>query len=191
MELSAEINDPDGQKLLGMIYEKEGDYKKALDMYLKSAAQNSQEGQYALGVMYDDGLGVKEDKKEAMKYYELSQTVEAKLKMGIIHFENKNNEESIKCLSYSANKGHPDAQFKLGNMYFDGHGVTRSVKKSFKYYCLSQEQGHVKAHLYLAEMYESGVGTKQDYLKALELYRSGLTLDTGEFKALFETHIGN
>ena len=45
------------------------DYKTAYQLWLPIAEQGDAEAQYNLGVMYDDGTGVLQDYKEAVKWY--------------------------------------------------------------------------------------------------------------------------
>ena len=65
-----------------------------------------------LGVMYDDGEGVPEDDKEAVKWY-----------------------------TKAAEQGVDAAQYNLGNMYRDGEGVPQDYKEAFKWYTKAAEQG--------------------------------------------------
>uniref|UniRef100_UPI000AF92760 tetratricopeptide repeat protein n=1 Tax=Aliarcobacter skirrowii TaxID=28200 RepID=UPI000AF92760 len=45
------------------------DYKKAFEWYEKSASQGNTTAQNNLGVMYDNGYGVRQDKKIAKELY--------------------------------------------------------------------------------------------------------------------------
>jgi len=44
------------------------DYKEAVKLYRLSAEQGDAEAQYNLGLMYDEGQGVPQDYKEAVKW---------------------------------------------------------------------------------------------------------------------------
>ena len=73
--------------------------------FRKSAEQGNLDAQYQLGRMYDSGLGVSINKKEAFKWYSLS-----------------------------AEQGSIDAQYNLGLAYRLGIGVEQSFTKSLKWY---------------------------------------------------------
>src|SRR6185437_15074068 len=72
----AERGDPVAQAEMGYLYENgrgvPPDYAKALDWYMKSANQDSAEGEQALGSMYYDGRGVPVDHAIAWNWYSKS-----------------------------------------------------------------------------------------------------------------------
>ena len=74
------------------------------------------EAQHYLGFMYDFGLGVKENDKEAVKWYRMA-----------------------------AEQGNAKSQYSLGIAYEQGNGVTRDLNEALKYYRLAAEQGEVAA----------------------------------------------
>ena len=61
--------------------------------------------------MYDFGLGVKENDKEAVKWYRMA-----------------------------AEQGNAKSQYSLGIAYEQGNGVTRDLNEALKYYRLAAEQ---------------------------------------------------
>ena len=79
-------------------YEK-GDYKTALTIFEDLAKKGDIDAQYNLGLMYDNGYGVKQDYKKAFEWYEKA-----------------------------ANQGYSSAQFNIGDMYANGQGVKQDKK---------------------------------------------------------------
>ena len=79
-------------------YEK-GDYKTALTIFEDLAKKGDIDAQYNLGLMYDNGRGVKQDYKKAFEWYEKA-----------------------------ANQGYASAQNNLGVMYGNGYGVREDKK---------------------------------------------------------------
>ena len=71
-----------------------GDYAVALEEWKPLAELGDADAQYNLGVMYEDGLGVSQDHKAAIKWFSLA-----------------------------ANQGHAGAQYQLGMIYELGKGV--------------------------------------------------------------------
>ena len=67
--------------------------------------------------------------------------------------------------------GDSDAQFKLGNMYYDGQGVVQDYKESVKWFTKAAEQGESAAQYNLGLMYTNGEGVVQDYKESVKWYR--------------------
>jgi len=84
---------------------------------------NDAEAQFNLGRMYDNGEGVPEDDKQAVKWYRLA-----------------------------AEQGHAEAQINLGVMYRDGTGVRKDDKEAIKWWQKATEQGSIGAQFLLYEM---------------------------------------
>lgn len=101
-----------------------------------SAIQGSADAQFNLGDRYYIGQGVTLDYEEAVKWFRLA-----------------------------AERGHPDAQYRLC-VYYD-LGSTEAAK-----WCrLAAENGVVAAQLFLAVPYENGEGVPQDHAEAAKWYR--------------------
>jgi TPR repeat protein len=62
-----------------------------------------------------------------------------------------------------AEQGDADAQYNLGQMYFQGKGVPQDYKTAVKWYTLSAEQGFADAQSNLGVIYQYGKGVAQDY----------------------------
>ena len=91
-----------------------GDYKTALQIFEELSYKNNAKAKYNLGVMYENGYGVKQDYLKAKEWYEKA-----------------------------AAQGSLDAQFNLGVMYENGYGVKqdkRVAKKWFGEACDGGEQ---------------------------------------------------
>ena len=65
-----------------------------------------------------------------------------------------------------AEQGHARAQYNLGVMYHNGHGVVQDHEEAVKWYRLAAEQGAADAQSNLAVLYGIGRGVVQDYVKA-------------------------
>ena len=85
---------PKQQFQQGLTAYKQSDYQTAFKLWLPLAEQGNEDAQFNLGVMYDDGRGVKQDGFEAVKWYRKA-----------------------------AEQGHAKAQFILGGLYLLGEGV--------------------------------------------------------------------
>ena len=86
-----------------------GDEKKITKKYFEETKAKAEKGnkiaQFFLGMMYDNGEGVLEDDKEALKWFRKA-----------------------------ADQGYADAQNGLGRMYDFGKGVLEDDKEAVKWY---------------------------------------------------------
>ena len=93
------------------------------------------------------------------------------------------NEKSMLDLISAAEQGNADAQYKLGNSYYHGNGVTQDYKEAVKWYRLAADKGHTNAQYNLGCCYDFGNGVTQDYKEAVKWYR--LAADKGNTKAQY------
>ena len=114
-----------------------GDYAAVLRELTLAAEQGDAHAQHNLGVMYENGEGVPQDDKTAVKWYTLA-----------------------------AEQGDAHAQHNLGVMYDDGAGVPQDDKTAVIWYTLAAEQGYAAAQSNLGVMYDDGEGVPQDYIRA-------------------------
>ncbi len=70
----------------------------------------------------------------------------------------------------AAHQGNARAQYNLGVMYSNGHGVTQDYKTALKWFTRAAQQGEVLAQSNLGWMYRNGKGAPQNHKTALEWY---------------------
>lgn len=87
------------------------------------------------------------------------------------------NSEEIKYLKQHAAKGDAAAQFRLGEYYEQGHGLSQDYVQAVYWYTQAAEQGYSFACCNLADKYEHGLGVEQDEAKALVLYQQAADKD--------------
>ncbi|WP_118808409.1 tetratricopeptide repeat protein [Haemophilus haemolyticus] len=95
-------------------YEK-GDYKTALNLWLPLAQQGNMNAQYNLGLMYENGNGVKQSDFEAVKWYRKA-----------------------------AEQGESSSQFNLGVKYYKGEGVKQDKIQAKKWFGKACDNGETK-----------------------------------------------
>jgi len=78
--------------------------------------------------------------------------------------------EVVRQLALAAEQGHADAQYNLGMMYDNGHGVTQDYVRAMEWYRKSANQGNANAQYNLGGMYRNGHGVLQDYVRAMEWF---------------------
>jgi TPR repeat protein len=86
----------------------------------------------------------------------------------------------------AAQKGDPEAQFRLANMYVNGVGVDRDLSKAAEWYGRASAQGHALAQNNLGVMYANGWGVPQNFREALKLFVSA----SGQGNADAESNLG-
>ena len=113
------------------------EYSKELQIIRPLAANGVAWAQGSLGYLHHISLGVKQDYKEALKWYKLS-----------------------------AMQGDAVGQRGLGALYQHGDAVVQDYVESLKWYKLAAAQGNVDAQTSLGDMYLSGMGEAQDFVRA-------------------------
>ena len=89
------------------------DYKTALKWYKKAAEKGSEEAQYSLGVMYENGQGVGVDLDESIKWFQLSaeqDAEDAQFALGLIFYKKKEYINSYKWLKIANKNEHKQAK---------------------------------------------------------------------------------
>ena len=125
----------------GLLAYKSGDFKTALAEWKPLAKQGHAMAQSDLGFMYNDGIGVLENDKTAVKWYTLA-----------------------------AEQGYAKGQYNLGTMYANGRGVPENDKTAVKWYTLAAVQEYAMAQRYLGAMYDFGDGVPENDKTAVKWY---------------------
>jgi TPR repeat protein len=82
-----------------------------------------------------------------------------------------------------AEQGDPSAQYNLGNMFNEGHGVEQDHAEALKWFRKASEQGFADAQHSLGNMYRNGRGVTQDVVEAAEWF--GMAAIQGHVEAQF------
>lgn len=130
---------------IGMIYMEQEEYKKSVPYY-KKALDVDPLASYNLGVYYEEGMGVRRNLKEAVRYYKLAVKGE-----------------------------YPHAFHNLASFYRRGMGdLKQDYKKAMSLYkkAIKMQDDPLSYHA-LAQMYFNGFGVKQNKKRALELLQIG------------------
>ena len=108
------------------------------------AEQGDAFAQWLLGLMYDNGLGVPQDAKEAVKWFRKA-----------------------------AEQGYAPAQYNLGVRYSNGQGVLKDYKEAVKWIRKAAEQGFAEAQNNLGVRYYKGQGVLKDDVNAYAWFNVG------------------
>jgi len=125
-----------------------GNYPKALEELKPLVEKGDARGQYAMGVMAENGFGMPVNLQQAAAWY---------LK--------------------AAQQGNTDAQFNLGAMYERGLGMPADPAQAAHWYLLAAESGDIDALSNLGVLYEKGEGVPQDKVLAMALYNVSVAFE--------------
>ncbi|MFC6582713.1 SEL1-like repeat protein [Sulfitobacter aestuariivivens] len=117
---------------------------RAAELYQQASDAGMIDAQVSLGVLYQEGIGVKKDLAIARRLYEPA-----------------------------AEAGHARAQNNLGLLYVRGEGVAQDYERAAALFQAAAEQRLARAMTNLGVLYENGFGVPVDEERAAELYRMG------------------
>ncbi|MBM3555379.1 MAG: sel1 repeat family protein [Alphaproteobacteria bacterium] len=101
-------------------------------------------------------------------------------KEGVYYFRQREYKDAIKEFLADAEKGHPEAQYYLGNMYVRGLGMNQNDALAYKWFKASGDQGNAKSQYNLGLMYMEGRGIRKDNIQAYIWF--SLTANSGDYE---------
>ncbi len=123
-----------------------GDYAVALRKFRPLAERGNVLAQYKLGLMYNNGEGVRQNFGKAAKWF-----------------------------NRAAIQDYAPAQTRLAIKYEKGQGVTRNYREAVNWYRHGAEQGNAIAQYRLGRMYVLGRGVRRDYTEAVVWFNLAAT----------------
>jgi Caspase domain/Sel1 repeat len=151
-------------------------YPAALDSYKRAYDLGNTRALYALGEMYDSGMGVEKDPARARFYYEIA--AQQKFAPAIVNLAAQYERgdgtaiDLAKALSLyreAAELGDAHALNKVGLFNEKGLAVEANVKQARAYYEKAAATGYDEAMINLARCYANGIGGRQDIAEARRL----------------------
>lgn len=130
---------------LGNLYKNElFDYEKALQWFQLAYENGDYDAAFHLGLMYEDGLGVKQDWNKAKEMYNRAFT----------------------------NLHHPFAPYRIGQLYEKGEdNFPQDITKAIEWYKEAGQNGLDQGYLRIGEIYENGIGIDKNCEMAEEYYK--------------------
>jgi len=93
------------------------------------------------------------------------------LQKGNMYLNKNDYPEALKWfLIASKNQNCSESQYKIGNLYYWGHGVVQSYKEAMRWYLLSANQNNSRAQNNVGKLYQHGQGIGQDIDEAINWY---------------------
>lgn len=168
------------QVILGKLYTQLGKGALAEPLFRHAAELGISAAQNQLGYLYQNGTGIKQSYKEALKWFIKSADqgdAEGQNNVGFFYDHGfdvgRDLGQAMKWYQRAAEQGYGPAQNNIGFMYSTGHGVSRNYDEALKWYRLSVEQGHPddpNAYINLGDLHESGLGVSIDRVEAYKWY---------------------
>ena len=117
------------------------EYEATAKALRQSAEKGDVSAQFRLGQLYDEGVGVPQNSRQAKEWFEKA-----------------------------AKQGHVGAQINLGTLYLQGEGAPQSAQMALFWFEQAAGQGDALAFAKLGWMSEQGRGVVQDFIQAHKWY---------------------
>ena len=150
------------------------DYSQGAEWFCKAAKQGNGSAQNSLGLLYLNGLGLKQDANEAMKWFQLAAQqgqLDGQLNCGLLFLNTRDFNQAAQWLHKAADQGNAQAQYNLAQLYQKGLGVPLDFGEAYLWNSRSAKQGYSLAQLALGKLYFDGQGVKSDKIEAYKLFK--------------------
>lgn len=159
-------------------------WKDAFDWFSQAANQGHSKAMCELAKMYHYGIGVKYNPMRALEFYTLAAEAcsgEAMYYLGKVYRSGElgiqdeqrsshyYSEAFERLYEQAMDNNDADAQYRLGNMYNEGEGVSRDYTQAIAWYERSEANGNVDSTNAMALMYQDGRGVREDESRSFEL----------------------
>jgi len=173
-------------------------YRKAIDgysdegvkLYIKTAENADARSQDFVADLYSDGLHLKPDAAEALKWSRKAAKqgyASAQGSIGSAYYTGsgvaQNYVEAEKWFRIAANQGDIPAIHGLAMIYSEGKGVRKNLRESLKWWRKLAEKGIYDAQIKVRDMYARGEGTAKNVAEA-EKWQRMVTEQDEEFKKI-------
>ncbi len=119
--------------------------------YTLAAEDGYPAAQFALGLIYDRGIGVQADALRALYWYKLAAQQGNKVapcNIGLLYDLGtvfKDDAEAVRWYTLGAERNDEDAQYDLGLHYRSGSGIAADPRQAYVWFSIASENGHKEA----------------------------------------------
>ncbi|MBQ4142264.1 MAG: sel1 repeat family protein [Thermoguttaceae bacterium] len=179
LEKAAAQNDPEALTLLAICCRNgrgtAQDPKRAIELLQKAAKQNYAPAytQLAFSSLFGSGIVSKED--VTRKLFQKAGAMNERTALVFMDYCTKNSlsfengPALLKQIAAAAKAGDAQAQYLMGEIYCDGHGVKMDEKIMVAYYTMAVKQNYIYALTELSRLYEMGIYVKENRDVAIQL----------------------
>lgn len=151
------------------------------------AARGEPRASFALGAIYERGLGVRPDIGLALEHYSaaaIEGNADAQLALGRLAYEGggvyPDYERAAGWFRLAAAKGDPRADVRLGRMFADGKGVRQDSVAAADHFARAAAKNDADGLFYLGFAFLRGDGVPQDYARATKQFAAASALGHAE-----------
>ena len=169
---------------IGLDFFKDGDYKLAYIAFQTASYKEYPLAEYYLAICYDNGYGVKKDRKKATELFDkaaMHGLVDALSRTAIRYLKGEgvkqNHRKALYLLWIGDSQNDPESIYWLGKCYEYGWITERknsNIKMDHSFamnmYKKAADMGHVGAQYSLGRCYETGACGIKDVEKAIQYY---------------------
>jgi len=150
------------------------DFDTALQLWRPLAEHGNAAAQYNLGIMYENGRGVKRDYAEALRWYRKAvdqNYADAQINLGTMYANGEgveqDTDEALRWYRKAAEQGAAIAQNLLG-VWHSSHPArtTQDFVEAHMWFSKAADQGHANAMFNLGSLYEEGLGVVRNFVQA-------------------------
>lgn len=166
----------EGRLKLAMLYENEGQYKRAFNEYQQLAEQKVPTAISRIGKYYFYGgkYGVQQNLETAQQYFDIAKDYdddEANYYLGLMYLNDpKMKHVAFHFFKHAASHRFAYAEFQYGICREEGIGVEMNLAKAYKLYTRAAQHGCVDALVKIGLMYQYGKGVPKDWKRAFDVF---------------------
>lgn len=157
-----------------------GDYHLARRLWVPLATQGHADSQFYVGMLYDTGVSVSQDAREAFKWYERAARsghhhAQHNLAVAFVKGEGveKDIDKAMHWWQASARQGNVDSQYNLGIVYATGNPrVKKDIAMAKKWWRMAAISGDAMAQYNLGTLYANGDKTIRSYCEAIRWWEA-------------------
>ncbi len=169
----AKQNNPDAHYYLGLIYiNKELQHyniELGLSHLTTAIDMGYSQAMHQMGMMYDNGIGVKQDALMANDWYRKAKRARKPNQAKATFYKQKNNKlEEVKYneifqeLLNQAKGGDAEVQYQVANIYDEGYLVPQDFTKAIEWYEKSAQNNYKNAQFMMGYFYCRGIGVEKN-----------------------------
>ncbi|MBA4191181.1 MAG: hypothetical protein C0467_24640 [Planctomycetaceae bacterium] len=163
-------------------------HAERLPRWQATAAQNSA-AMLLVGHCHDEGIGLRQDHAEAMKWFlkaaDAGNAV-AMMQLGVRYDHGRwvpqDYAEAMKWYRRAADAGNAGAMCNIGVLVNEGQGVPQDYAEAMKWYRKAADAGDTGAMRNIGMLYDNAEGVPQDHIEAMKWYRKAA--DAGDIYAM-------
>jgi TPR repeat protein len=158
-------------------------YTEALPLYRKAAQAGQGHAMTRVGLVFDEGYGVRQDYSEAVRWYRRgveAGDLQAMAFLGLMYAAGTgvpvDFPQALLWLHKAADQGDTTGMTQLGFMYANGYGVAKDPADATRWFRKAADLGDIDGMNDLANMYLNGSGIPKSVASAMQLYRKAADL---------------